>query len=169
MDRNMKFFSQKVAKAFLENPDGELGEGIGDPAGCNRDGDVGAKSHRSDGREDHLADNREHRHKKSDGEAGGNGVPAGVPEFAVEDGAQNFAEPGTAPHFRAAQEAVSAPDKSEISFFEFNAHTVVPLLEDSVREGEILQVIAYQRASNSLLLRMARIWVSLSETSLVQG
>lgn len=60
VDRDMKFLSQEVAKAFLEKPDRELGDRVGDPAGGGSDGDIGAKSHRSDGSEDHLSDDGEH-------------------------------------------------------------------------------------------------------------
>ena len=60
VDRDVKFLSQEVAKAFLEKPDRELGDRVGDPAGGGSDGDIGAESHCSDGSEDHLSDDGEH-------------------------------------------------------------------------------------------------------------
>lgn len=54
MDRDEEALAQEVAEAFLEKHDGDLADGIGNPASSEGDGDIGTEEDGPDPGEDHL-------------------------------------------------------------------------------------------------------------------
>lgn len=75
-----------VTKGELEENEGWVGEGVGDPTCRHGNGDVYLGSHAGESRAKHLHRNREHRKKYPDRKASGNGVSARGPEFPRVEG-----------------------------------------------------------------------------------
>lgn len=119
---DVEVLAEEVSESFLGEDGGELGDGVGDPACGDGDGDVGAKGDGPEGGEDHLAGDRELGGEKADGEAGGDGLAAGVPELAFEDAFDRFLEPGALLHGRFPKEAVSLSNEPEVADFEAGVH-----------------------------------------------
>lgn len=86
-------FSKEGAKASLEDHDWNLGERVGDPTGCDREGNIGSQFYSAEGGEEHLTRDGEHRDKQPYRKSGGYCFPAGVPEFPVEHRGDDFLEP----------------------------------------------------------------------------
>lgn len=113
---------KEPSKEFLLAHDEDLGGGVGDPAGRDRDGDVCAKPHGGQCRQNHLARNGQHGHEEADAEARGDRFTTWMPQLTIEDGGENFDEPGMALQAGAAQQTVSPANKSEVTSFEFGCH-----------------------------------------------
>jgi len=163
MNGDVEFFPEEVPKAFLKQDNGGVGDGVGEPAGCNGDGDVGAEANGSDGCEDHLANDWELPDEETDGQSMGDSVPAGVPEFSVKNRREDLLEELVAAKFWAAQETIGTADKPEVSFSNCGCHVKKSFAFLYAGSGPNIQE-TYQSASNSFESLIARICPSLSET-----
>ncbi len=117
VDGDVKAVPEKVSKTFLDEHDRKVGEGIGDPAGSQGDGDIRSKKDRPNPGKKHLSGHGQLGDKQSDGDASGNRVPARVPKFPLEHRFDALLKPCLALHSGAPQEAVDLPNDAEIASF----------------------------------------------------
>jgi hypothetical protein len=93
MDGNVQGFPKEVAEFFLEENNGNLGDGIRDPAGRQRDWDICAKGDGPNTGEEHLPRDWKHGDEESHCESACHRVAAGVPKAPLEHRRNRFLEP----------------------------------------------------------------------------
>lgn len=122
MNRNVEAFAEKVAKALLKEHHRKLGEWIGDPASGKCDGDIGAEEDGPNSRENHLSRHGQLGNEEADGNAGGDGVSARMPELSFKHRGDGSLKPCSSFKAWAAQEAIDLSDYAEIATFKFCGH-----------------------------------------------
>jgi len=122
VDGDVEGVPEEIAEALLKEHDGQLGEGVRDPAGGKGKGDVCAEADGSQGGQNHLSGNGELGNKEPNRQPRSDGIPAGMPKFTMEHGDDNFSQPSMSLQTRTPESTIGLPDETEIADFEVVAH-----------------------------------------------